>query len=78
MIAIQLTKTFILNLEDFSLDAFALPSCSFNSVTDLEVLDDHVLVFDGLPESFIIQDVPLILVREVVFHTLSHLLPICS
>ena len=62
MIASKLTKTLILYLEDFPLDAFALPTCRLDPVADLEVLDDHVLVLDGLPEGLIVQDVPLILV----------------
>jgi hypothetical protein len=73
-----LTEAFILNLENFSLDAFALPRVSLYSVAHLEVLDDHILILDGLSECLIIQDVPLILIREVVLHALHHLLPIGS
>jgi hypothetical protein len=78
MRTVILTEAFILDLKNFSLDAFALPRVSLDSIAHLKVLDDHVLVLDGLSECLIIQDVPLILIREVVLHALHHLLPIGS
>jgi hypothetical protein len=73
-----LTEALILNLENFPLNAFALPRVSLDPITHLEVLDDHILILDGLSECLIIQDVPLILIREVVLYALHHLLPIGS
>jgi hypothetical protein len=49
-----LTEALILNLENFPLNAFALPRVSLDSVAHLKVLDDHILVLDGLSECLII------------------------
>ena len=71
-----LTKSRIINLKDLTLNAFALAWGGFDSVPDLEVLDDQILVPDGLLQGLIIQDVPLVLVREVVLHALNYILTI--
>jgi hypothetical protein len=71
-----LTKSRVINLKDLTLNAFALAWGGFDSVPDLEVLDDQILVPDSLLQGLIIQDVPLVLVREVVFHALNYILTI--
>ena len=59
------------DLNDLTFRASALSTDCLNSIADLEVLDDKVLVLDSLLQCLIVQDVPLILIRQVILHAYS-------